>query len=59
MIGFSFVAPTNSQLEVVSCVGVDVCQRLLHGQSKQDQLAEVVPAVFALLSRQGVSGWWR
>lgn len=27
-----------------------MCQCFLHGQSKQHQLAEVVPAIFALLN---------
>lgn len=57
LLFFSF-PPTSSQLKVVSRVGVDVRQRFLHGQSEEDQLAEVVPAVLAFLDgrRRGRSG---
>lgn len=52
-----FFLRTDSQLEVVPCVAVDVCQCFLHGQSEQHQLAEVVPAVLALLNgRKGREG---
>lgn len=43
---------TDSELEVVSRVSVDVSERFLHGQSEQHQLTEVVPAVLALLNTQ-------
>lgn len=45
-----FFERTDSQLEVVPGVCVDMCQCFLHGQSEQHQLAEVVPAVLALLN---------
>lgn len=44
------VTRTDSQLEAVSCVDVDVFQRFLHGQSEQHQLTEVMPAVHTLLN---------
>lgn len=40
---------TNPELETVSRVRVDVFERLLHGQSEQNQLAKVLPAVLTLL----------
>lgn len=40
---------TDSELEAVSCVRVDVFQCFLHGQSEQDQLTEVMPAILVLL----------
>lgn len=40
---------THSQLEAVARVSVDVFERLLHGQSEQKQLAQVLPAVLTLL----------
>lgn len=42
--------PTDSELEAVSCVCVDVFERFLHGQSEQNQLAEVMPAILTLLN---------
>lgn len=44
------MVPTNSELEAVSRVRVDVFERFLHGQSEQNQLAEVMPAILTLLN---------
>ena len=43
---------TDSESEAVSCVRVDVVECFLHGQSEQNQLAEVMPAVLTVL-REG------
>lgn len=40
---------THSELETVPRVRVDVTERLLHGQSEQNQLAQVVPGILTLL----------
>lgn len=44
------MVPTDSELEAVSCVCVDVFERFLHGQSEQNQLAEVMPAILTVLN---------
>lgn len=43
---------TDSERQAVSCVRVDVVECFLHGQSEQNQLAEVMPAVLTVL-REG------
>lgn len=45
---------TDSELEAVSWLGVDVCECFLHGEGEQNQLAEVMPAVLTLLNTSGV-----
>lgn len=43
---------TDSELELVSSLDVDVFQTFLHGQSKQHQLTQVTPTVLKLLKTQ-------
>lgn len=64
---------TDSESEAVSCVRVDVVECFLHGQSEQNQLAEVMPAVLTVLRegdrseaswekaerKQADVSWWR
>lgn len=44
------MVPTDSELETVSCVRVDVFEGFLHGQSEQNQLAEMMPRILTLLN---------
>lgn len=51
---------TDSELEAVSCVCVDVFECFLHGQSEQDQLTEVMPVILTLLNTtKGGRKEWR